>query len=110
MSMVKEFAMDEEGKFDFAYRALHGNRLDDLREEVTGFIDECHRTLRDEKGRFISVYGELWDYSEMENMFVVGFGQLCETRFTYYMEPKETAPAPTPTEPVGYHNLTTDDL
>lgn len=109
MSMVKEFAMDEEEKSDFAYRALHGTRLDDLREEVTAYIDECQRTVRDKKGRFLNVIGELWDYSTEENMFVVGFGQP-EAKSSYYMEPKETAPAPTPTEPVGYHNLTTDDL
>lgn len=110
MGMVKAFALDEEEKSAFAYRALHGDSLDDLSEEFTGFVEECNRTLRDKGGRFLKVYGELWDYSTKENMFVVGFGQHWETKSTYYMEPKETAPAPTPTEPVGYHNLTTDDL
>jgi len=110
MGTVKAFMIDEEYKSDFAYRALHGNSLEDLREELTGFVEECTRTLCDKSGRFLRVYGKLWDYSTKENMFVVGIGQLCETKSSYYMEPKETAPAPTPVEPMGYHNLTTDDL
>ena len=76
-----------------------------LEHEV--FIDETVRTMRDKKGRFTSVYGELWRFDDKNNVFVPRHGP---TAVDYLLEPAANVPAPVKAEPLGYHNLTTDDL
>ena len=65
------------------------------------------RILRDKKGRFKAVYGDVYAYDETRNIFVPSWlTSDCAVKYVVDYLPTK-APAP---EPVGYHNLTMDDL
>ena len=69
-------------------------------EERRGdYYSETTRVMRDSKGRFECVYGELHNYDSARNVFIPYTG----TRY-------QVEPVPTSNEPVGYHGLNESDL
>lgn len=114
MGITKSIMMEHDERCHFAYCVKHN--YDDI-SETNRFLGEQTRTLRNKYGQFERVYGELWEYSDSKDMFVPN---LYYTATDYVIEPKTEAlfdalevamqSAPATAEPLGYHNLTTDDL
>ena len=76
--------------------------------DIQAFVDERRgveifpettRVMRGRKGRFERVYGVVHQYDDARQIFIPYYG------VDYIVEP-----APASKEPVGYHNLTVDDL
>lgn len=111
MGMAKKLMMEEDDRSHFANAIKHN--YDDICE-TNRFIGEQTRTLRNKYGQFERVYGELWAYSEDKDMFVPNHGYMVVDYIiestNVHVVPKVKRPAPAAAEPLGYHNLTTDDL
>lgn len=104
MGIMKRIWEDQMALSDLV-EAIKHDYEEQLEHEV--FIDETVRTMRDYKGRFTSAYGELWRFDDKHNVFVPSLGSQVDG---YLLEPVANVPAPVKAEPLGYHNLTTDDL
>ena len=65
----------------------------------TGCATETTRVMRDNRGRFERVYGEVYQYDNARQIFIPNCG------IDYIIEP-----APASTAPVGYHGLNEADL
>ena len=65
----------------------------------TDINPETTRVMRGRKGRFERIYGAVHQYDDARQIFIPYTG------IDYIVEP-----VPASQEPVGYHNLTVDDL
>ena len=88
MSYWKDYKIDQ---MELEY-FVDERRGVDINQETT-------RVMRDHKGRFERVYGAVHQYDAARQIFIPYYG------IDYIVEP-----APASKEPVGYHNLTVDDL
>lgn len=65
--------------------------------------EEATRTMRNKKGQFERVYGELYMYDDGRNIFV-------PTSHSFKHIVEAAAPLVIDQDPVGYHNLRPEDL
>ena len=113
MGIAKRLMMEHDEMTYFADCVQHS--YGDLME-TNRFLEEQSRRLRNKAGQYQKVYGELWAFSADIDLFIPNYGAshikyvIVPSNEHEHIESKVKPTAPASAEPVGYHNLTTDDL
>lgn len=113
MGMAKRLMMEDDEMTYFADCVQHNS--DELMQ-TNRFLEEQTRRLRNKTGQYQQVSGELWIFSEDVDLFIPNYGAshikyvIVPSNGHMHIDPKVKPTAPASAEPVGYHNLTTDDL
>ena len=103
MGIWKNKLIDDEELGSFVDAVRHYDWDNTAVSRATVLEEETTRTMRNKKGQFERVYGELYMYDDGRNVFV-------PTSHSFKHIVEATAPIVIDQDPVGYHNLRPEDL
>ena len=104
MSYHDEMIMDVAALEQFAWEV---NMDVDYPVEPRPIVEaDQKRLLRNKKGQYTAVWGDLYAYDEQRNVFVPNPINDCAVSYVVDALPCKSATS----DPVGYHNLTAADL
>lgn len=113
MGSAKHQMIEHDEMTYFADCVQHGH---DNIMQTNRFLGETTRRLRNRKGQYEQVFGELWIFTEDIDLFIPNYGAshipfvIVPSNENAHIDPKVKPTAPAKAEPVGYHNLILDDL
>lgn len=103
MGIWKDKLIDEMELDSFVDAVRHYEWDNTAVARATVLEEETTRTMRNKKGQFERVYGELYMYDDGRNVFV-------PTSHSFKHIVEAAAPIVIDQDPVGYHNLRPEDL
>ena len=102
MSYISDISIDT-AEIEYFVEAMRGENDDGPSYTNSHHIGEQSRILPDNNRIMQEIWGDLYKYDETRNVFIPHWLSAMQT---HVVEPV----AATPSEPVGYHNLTAADL